>query len=200
MVKTRLERKKEETKKKIISVAMNLFKSQGFDSTTVEQIAEEADIAKGTIYLHFPMKEAIISEYLRAAVRELGPDVIQALRKLPDMRSRLVAIFIKSQEWIEKEITRDLERKYVFYRIQTLEKSVRNVISAYLTEIIALGQKEGEIRDDVPADLLALQLEAVHFFTVITWLAEPEKFSLADRITLNVELFLNGSAAGAHTV
>ena len=47
---TRMERKKAEMKQKIITVAMTLFKTQGVDATTMEQIAAEVDIAKGTLY------------------------------------------------------------------------------------------------------------------------------------------------------
>ena len=62
---SRIERKKEETRLKIIAVAMSLFKAHGFDVTTMERIAAEVDIAKGTLYNYFPVKEAIVSEYIR---------------------------------------------------------------------------------------------------------------------------------------
>ncbi len=53
---SRVERKKEETKQKIVSVAIALFQQKGFDDTAMEQIAEEVDIAKGTLYNYFPVK------------------------------------------------------------------------------------------------------------------------------------------------
>ena len=64
---SRVERKKEETKRKIIEVALNLFKQQGFEATTMEQIASVVDIAKGTLYNYFPVKEAILNEYIQRA-------------------------------------------------------------------------------------------------------------------------------------
>lgn len=47
---SRVERKKEETKSRIITVAIGLFNEKGVQATTMEQIAELADIAKGTLY------------------------------------------------------------------------------------------------------------------------------------------------------
>lgn len=44
-----------------MAAAMALIRAYGFEETTMEQIAEEADIAKGTLYNYFPAKEAIIS-------------------------------------------------------------------------------------------------------------------------------------------
>ena len=58
----RTERKKEETRQKVIGVALQLFRQNGLEATTMEQIAEVADIAKGTLYNYFPAKEAIIHE------------------------------------------------------------------------------------------------------------------------------------------
>ena len=56
---TRRERKKEETKGRIAEVALELFRRKGVEATTVEEICEKADVAKGTFFNHFPHKEAV---------------------------------------------------------------------------------------------------------------------------------------------
>jgi len=198
-IANRTERKKEATRKKIIQVAMNLFEKQGFDSTTMEQIALEADIAKGTLYNHFPVKEAIISAYIHGMVRERGPGVIHLMQQLPDTRSRLITVLRKSLEWIEVEFDKELYKKYFAYRLQTMEQSIRDQSlrsgsQSALENIIGMGQEAGEIRQDIPIEVLALQFEALHTFTVATWLAIPEKFSVYENISWNVDLFLNGAA------
>src|SRR5205085_3655776 len=60
VVPGRRERKKEETKRKIFEAATRLFAHKGFESTTIEEIATEADVSKGTFFNYFPKKEAII--------------------------------------------------------------------------------------------------------------------------------------------
>lgn len=197
---SRIERKKEETKKKIIVVAMDLFVKQGFDKTTVEQIAEEADIAKGTIYNHFPVKEAIISEYILQEIKERGPEVALSLQELPDTRSRLIKILQKSLEWVEFEFDKELYKKYFAYRMQTLGQSIkgetpRSGFQLALAHIIALGQETGEIRKDIPSEVLAQQLESLHAVTVANWLYIPERFSVDKSISWNVDLLLNGVKA-----
>lgn len=199
MLKSRLERKKEETKKKIITVAMDLFKKQGFDSTTMDQIAGEADIAKGTIYLHFPVKEAIISEYVKAYLNEGAPRIIEAMLELPDTRSRLICFYAKSREFGEKHLTRDLNWRYMLYRLQIIGEAVRNQeqrsgLSGILAQIIELGQQKGEIRKDIPAQVLAVQLQSSNFLTHMVWLADPDQFPLTERMALNIDLFLQGAA------
>jgi len=57
---TRRERKKEETKERIFNAAMKLFKARGFEETTIEEITEKADVAKGTFFNYFPRKEEVL--------------------------------------------------------------------------------------------------------------------------------------------
>lgn len=193
----RMERKKEETKQKIIDVAMDLFNKQGFGSTTMEQIAAEADIAKRTLYNHFQVKEAIISEYVRRSIRAKIPGAIQFLRELPDTRSRLIGVLHKATEWVE--LNKEISEIYIAYRVQNLfqafkDPSLRSGFTGVLAKIIALGQETGELRRDIPGELLTNQLEFIHASTVMGWLADPEKFPVTENIARNVDMFLNGAS------
>ena len=81
------ERKKARTKATIQHHALRLFQAQGYDGTTVEQIAEAAEISPSTFFRYFPTKEDVvlyddldplmIAAY-RAQPPELGP--IEAMR------------------------------------------------------------------------------------------------------------------------
>lgn len=195
----RIERKKEETKKKIITVAMELFNKQGFDQTTVDQIALEADVAKGTIYNHFPVKEAIIGEYIKRDIENRKPEIIRELQELPDTRSRLTATFSKSLEWAEVGIKKDLFKKFYAYRRQTFEQTIRDrsLKSGFhlgLEYIISLGKENREIRKDIPTEILAMQLESLFDTTLVRWLIIPEEYPVNDSIAWNIDLFLSGAA------
>ncbi len=54
----RLEKRKRERRLRIYGIAMDLFRAQGFERTTVSQIAEAADIVPATDYNHFQSKNA----------------------------------------------------------------------------------------------------------------------------------------------
>ena len=71
---SRRARKKERTRREIYQAAMDLFAARGFDAVTVEQICEAADVARGTFFLHFPTKSALLFEFNRAvaAIHELA--------------------------------------------------------------------------------------------------------------------------------
>ncbi|MFD4974785.1 TetR family transcriptional regulator [Streptomyces sp. NPDC058424] len=53
------ERKKEQTKRRITAVALELFAERGFDAVTVNEIAEAAEVAKATLFAYFPSKESL---------------------------------------------------------------------------------------------------------------------------------------------
>src|SRR5260370_33511560 len=59
---SRRERKKEETKERIVQAAFALFRKRGVAATTVEEICERADVAKGTFFNYFPRKEAVFGD------------------------------------------------------------------------------------------------------------------------------------------
>lgn len=60
----RQERRKAETRRRIIRAADQLFREQGYGETSIEQIAGAADVAVRTIYLHFGSKAAIMLSYV----------------------------------------------------------------------------------------------------------------------------------------
>jgi len=60
----RKQRERETRRSLILSTAKRLFFSEGFQSVTVEAIAREAELAKGTIYRHFQSKEEIYTQIL----------------------------------------------------------------------------------------------------------------------------------------
>lgn len=80
----RWERRKERTKGSIVRAAMDLIQEHGFDETTMEQIAETADVAKGTLYNYFPAKEAIVGEWTATVADGKAPDHATLRRGLID--------------------------------------------------------------------------------------------------------------------
>ncbi len=192
----RVERKKEETKQKIISIAMELFKENGIDAVTMEQIAREVDIAKGTLYNYFPVKEAIISEYIQRSFQEKYSARILQFSKLPDTRSRMVLILRTLIEGVQEQ--KDIFEKYLVYQIQNMisidrDAGVKSGIKLLAQEIIVLGQKGGEIRSDLPLDILVALFEFVFVEVAQEFYMKPAAFNASETIESCVDLFINGA-------
>ncbi len=56
-------KKSDLTKKKLYETALSLFAKEGFEKTTMRQIAKKANVAPGAIYYYFSSKESLIQEY-----------------------------------------------------------------------------------------------------------------------------------------
>jgi AcrR family transcriptional regulator len=191
----RRERKKDETKRKIIDVALEMFHRQGFAATTMEQIADTADVAKGTLYNHFATKEAIVGEYMRRTVRENEPDAVKFFKELPDTRSRLYVFMEKIAEWTE--LNKEIVGIYVSYRMQNLfrpqDERERSGFESLLAKIIGHGQASGELRKNISQEKLVKYFEVLHAMTLRNWLVEPEEFPLQQNLIEAVDLFLTGA-------
>ena len=54
---------------RLFTAGAELFAEQGYHATTVEQIARRAGVAKGTFFLHFPTKDAVVIALVRMQMR-----------------------------------------------------------------------------------------------------------------------------------
>ncbi|MGD9272215.1 MAG: helix-turn-helix domain-containing protein, partial [Syntrophobacterales bacterium] len=74
-----------ETREKILTAALEVFSAKGFHGTTVDEIAERAELGKGTVYRHFHSKKGLFSELIRSKVAELEEAVAEAIDPRADV-------------------------------------------------------------------------------------------------------------------
>ena len=193
---TRIERRKEDTRRKVVESAMRLFQEHGFDAVTMEQIANAVDIAKGTLYNHFPVKEAILDEYIRMGFRARYPAQITLIHSLPGTRARMTALLTDLIEGIRRQPV--IFERYFSYRIRqmiTLKQDETQASGFYKVEaeIIRLGQESGELRADMPFSLLQALFEFAFVEIAQNYYADPAGFD-GPRVTAQcVDLFMNGA-------
>ena len=139
------------TKGKIISAAWKLFYENGYDGTTIEDIIFASGTSRGSFYHYFEGKDALLGtlayvfdekyEQLRST---LNPDW-DAVKKLIFLNHELFTM-------IEDSISRDLLSGLLSTQLQAQgEKHLLDRNRTYfklLREIIAAGQKKGELRAD----------------------------------------------------
>lgn len=77
---TRVERKKEKTRRILMEVALGLFYEKGIYWTKIEDITERADIGKGTFYQYFETKEALLQALLQDGLEALLARTREALQ------------------------------------------------------------------------------------------------------------------------
>lgn len=179
----RRERKRQQQLDHLADTAWALFEAEGFDGVTMERIAEAADVAKGTLYKHFPVKEALLRHRFHRELHAVWPEIQPEMAAASPGPARLACFFRLQARWCERR--RAYLLPYVRFRLAdpqlTSDKRERSGMDRIFTELIAQGQTAGTLRGDIPAALLAGYLQFTHLATLLRWLT-------ADGLSLEAEL------------
>ncbi|RUL77518.1 TetR/AcrR family transcriptional regulator [Dyella choica] len=191
---TRTQGKRDRTREHLSAVALTLFGRFGFEAVTMEQIAAEADVARGTLYNHFPVKEAALVHALHGELaNDLGPLLHKAMARRT-LQTRLAAILDASAQWWESH--RDYAAPYIRYRFQAIGKdqpgqSDSDMVPLY-AQLIAQAQAEGEVRNDIAAPLLASHLHFLYLGAVLRWL-DDDSAGLRTELARTLKFFMAGA-------
>jgi len=187
--------KRERTRGTIARTAHALFERHGFEAVTMEQIAAESGVVRGTLYNHFPVKEAVLVEWMHARLAEdLAPLVAQIMAK-PTFAARIAVLQESSTLWWERH--RQYAAPYVRFRFQQVRESDRgntasDMIATY-AQLLSHAQATGEVRDDEPPLRLASYLHFLYLHALLAWIGD-EELSLADEIAHAFGFFMQGAA------
>jgi AcrR family transcriptional regulator len=167
------ERKKVKTRAAIQQQAMRLFRERGYHATTVEQIAEAAEISPSTFFRYFPTKEDVViqDDYdpvilaaIQAQPAELSP--LQAVRGA--MRSALGSI-------PEAEMAAVRERSRLIMAVPELRAATLQNLTL-TTRLLAEGvaKRVGREPDDVAVRTFAWALLGVWMSVLFRWVDDNE--------------------------
>ena len=160
------DRKKEQTRRRIVEAAQVLFGEHGFEKVTVAQVARAAEVAEATLFNYFPTKE----DLFYSGLEMFGARLVDAVRHRPPGEPALVAV----RAWLlggGGQLARiadgdraALEQARTTARIVTAspalrarEQQVLTGIAADLAEVLA-----PDVGDDFVARALAKALMGVH--------------------------------------
>jgi AcrR family transcriptional regulator len=193
---SRRDRKKEILIRQIVHTAIQLFLSQGFDSTTMEQIAKEADVAKRTLYNYFPNKDSIIVEYMKTTVEDNRQKFNEILSNSLDTPSRLHTLLMEINKW--HEANKSILKMHTSYRIKdfifTNEKEIEeNSFEGALLKIMLKGQDQGDLCEDISAENLVKYFKALYTTYFIQWIFSEDQHLEERGLEEIIRFFFNGA-------
>ncbi|MDX2645132.1 TetR/AcrR family transcriptional regulator [Streptomyces sp. PA03-1a] len=195
--------RRQATRQKLFQAAVTLIAEQGFSATTVDEIAERAGVAKGTVYYNFASKNELFEELLRhgvglltASLREAGAGVtarggshVDAI----DAMIRAGLAFIAEYPSFTQLYVAELWRTNRAWQdtLMVLRKEAVAVVEQTLHDAVTAG----ELSDEIDVPLTAAALFGMVLVAALDWLSfQPERS--IDDVHAALSRLLQGRVAG----
>ncbi|MCU0588187.1 MAG: TetR family transcriptional regulator [Syntrophobacteraceae bacterium] len=189
-----------EKHQRILDAAVKVFASKGFFQAKVSEIAREAQVADGTVYLYFKSKDdlliSIFEVKMRKAIARFREAALQEEGALPRLR-RLIRMHLgelQSDPHLAAVFQVELRQSQRFMR-----EYAKSELKEYLDligEIIQEGQNEGTLRSDIPVGLAKRLIFGTIDEVVSTWVMSGMKQDMDSLVSPLLDLFLNGIGKG----
>jgi TetR/AcrR family fatty acid metabolism transcriptional regulator len=187
-------------RERILAAAISVFAQKGFYATRVSEIAKAAGVADGTIYLYFENKEDVLVSIFRDRIGQLvevlkkeiaeAQTVEEQIRRIVELQLGL----LEGQRDLAEVVTVNLRQSSSLLK-QYAVPLFRDYLDVIAT-VIANGQKDGTIRDDLNPKIAARALWGGLDGIALTWaLTDPDPTKLRKAAQQYASLFLEGVLA-----
>lgn len=191
----------EKTRRKIMTSALDVILENGFSRTSLEQIAQSAEVTRGAIYWHFANKSDLFSALLQEWIQPSNELAVILLvgqePSLENLKQFMVA-------WLSHIETNSVSHKLfdiIFFKVEqvgdiktlidqanTNANQDRQALQLYLSELLS----NGELNEEIDISLLAISISAFLMGHAQNWLARPDEYSLKQHANTLVNQFFGG--------
>ncbi|GBQ01118.1 TetR family transcriptional regulator [Streptomyces spongiicola] len=195
--------RRQATRAKLYEAAVTLIAEQGFSATTVDEIAERAGVAKGTVYYNFSSKTELFEELLRygvglltASLREAADEVEQrggSKTEALDGMIRAGLVFIDRYPAFTQLYVAELWRTNRAW--QSTLTVVRREAVAVVETVLREGVERGELSGEIDIPLTAAALVGMVLVAALDWQAFQRERSLDD-VHAALSRLLHGRVGG----
>lgn len=189
---------KSERRERLYEAALTLFRTQGYETTTVDQITRRAGLAKGTFFNYFPTKDAVLRYMGSREIGRLGSTVLSggtaATSPLAKLK-RLMSTLATSLEH-DRELVCLVFRKGISVTELLAGDAGGFSLQPMASLLIRQAQRSGEINPELDPDMLAAALDALYLQQLVRWCESSNPYPLAERLSGVVDLLLLGITTG----
>jgi len=183
----------------VLVEAAKIFARFGFKKTSIDDIAKEAGVGKGTVYLAAESKEELFYQVLHREVRSWQAACAKVIDPRVSADQLLMRLYLEAQKHLEANtLVRDLFRGEMVRMLPKWAKrfeELRNLGRANLVEVLQIGIRQGVFRADLQVDEVAGLLQDMH---LAAFILRPESATDAEmqaRAAVGFDLVLRGLLA-----
>jgi AcrR family transcriptional regulator len=180
----------------ILEAALHVFAHYGFRQATMEQIAGQLSLTKGSLYFYCSGKEDLYNQAVAQALLQWQARVRQAVEAEPDIVQKLVVLALKSNEYLaeEPDLRAIIIQDPQIQSISPAEDRYPNIgIASYrmLKQVLEQGVAEKRFK---PMDLdhVAGFLYSIHCMFVVKTYVKEEGQSAQEMYRTGIQVILNG--------
>lgn len=180
----------------VLVEAAKIFARFGFKKTSIDDIAKEAGVGKGTVYLAAESKEELFYQVLHREVRSWQAACAKVIDPRVPADELLTRLYVEAQKnLMANSLVRDLFRGEM---VRMLPKwasrfeELRALGRGNLAEVLRIGVRQGVFKKDLDVDTVAGVLQDMH---LAGWILRPESSTDAEqnqRTLVGFDLILNG--------
>ncbi|MEU5589278.1 TetR/AcrR family transcriptional regulator [Streptomyces chrestomyceticus] len=195
--------RRQTTRRKLFEAAVTLIAEQGFSSTTVDEIAERAGVAKGTVYYNFASKNELFEELLRHGIELLATSLQEAADASAarggtrvdalDAMIRAGLDFIARYPALTQLYVAELWRTNRAWQstLMVVRERAITVVEGVLREAVA----GGELSEDIDIPLTASALFGMVLVAALDWQSYQPHRSIDD-VHASLSRLLQGRVSG----
>lgn len=160
-------------RERILESALRVFASKGFFGAKVSDVADEAGVADGTIYLYFKSKDDLLISLFEQQMQKVNAELEAAMKGAKDAADKLRRFIRAYLGLVEKNrhatevITIELRQSAKFMKEYSNPRFAD--LLKMLASVIHEGQRQGRLRDDVPPPVAARALFGVLDELALMW-------------------------------
>lgn len=192
--------KGKKTKQKLLDTASELFANNDFDAVSVDRIVEAAGIAKGTFYIYFDTKDALIATLISEYVNNVDADYKAHLDSLPFETSasdKLLSLVAKIADVLEGTI--GYHRMRMVYRIQLTGVLDTDSVKRYnrklyrlFADLLYSGVNQGAFTSNLPVEATTKHFVMAMRGISFEWCIRSPDYNLKEQAVSHFKLLLNG--------
>jgi TetR/AcrR family transcriptional regulator, fatty acid metabolism regulator protein len=170
-------------RERILDAAERVFARRGFFSSRVSEIAREAGVADGTIYLYFKSKDELLISLFETRMERVVADLTAAIAGAETPREQLLAFLnthatlVREHPELAEVLTLELRQSEKFMKEAPNPRFAQYL--ELLAGVIARGQERGDFSADVPPPVAARAIFGAIDELALAWLlGRGEKFDI----------------------
>jgi len=184
----------------IFEAAMAVFSEKGFEKATVDEIAERAGIAKGTIYYNYGSKKELFLSLVEEGIERLENAVKSEIARRKSVPAKLESLINVQLRFFDdyKDYCKVLLSE-VWGQETRWEETARRIRSGYLSiirEIIEDGKKEGVLKKELETATTASALFGMVGIAALDWFLFEKEYPYEDILSTLQILFFTGAGTG----